>query len=447
MVVVMAETKEICTEEPVTKVNVGRLTNSIFVFTLLLLFTNIRIPKFGDSIAALSPHQFGFMQMPDFLSFLTAFLIIGMIWILAFHTFHMVARIDRTYLYLHFAVLMMLMMVPASCHYTGAFPGKSIFPVLFHGIMLLLGLLLLTEWHHISGTQSVMRHGVAGWQKRCITVKMLFLPVTAMVGMILALYDLPSTQYIYYITMAAFAIVSAFSWKYLKIAGRSCRIHTGPVQETVNKNAGPDSICNGIVPHDMFEIMMNGVFAFVMTFIIKNNIPLPRLSVSDDAAFLMEYLGAGVSEDLMNFLFLFIVFAIFYILFFEMLKQMRALDRYFVYLSFGFVLSLILMPLTSLLYSISDQPMPYGIAFHANILVSGLIMILLWKHASSGGRLLYVPADPVRLNALSLRLLLFPVTAGFCLLLDSWGPSFGLSIAAVLYFIPSLAFLLLSRNC
>jgi len=210
-------------------------------------------------------------------------------------------------------------------------------------------------------------------------------------------------------------------------------------------NSGPDGFCKGIVPHDMFEILMNGVFAFVMTLIVKSNIPLPQLSASDDLVYLSEYLGL-VFGDLLNFFFTFVIFAILYILFFEMLRNIRALDRYFVYLSFGFILSLIFMPLTSLLYSISDKPIPYGIAFHTNILVTGLLMIILWKHASLGGRLLYPKTNPAIVRTISLRLVLFPATAVVGLLIDSWGESFGIIPDSILYMIPCIAFVLLSRE-
>jgi uncharacterized membrane protein len=210
-------------------------------------------------------------------------------------------------------------------------------------------------------------------------------------------------------------------------------------------NTDPDSVCKGIVPHDMFEILMNGVFAFVMTLIVRNNIPLPPLSASDDLEFLREYIGM-VSGDLVGFFFVFVIFAVFYILFFEMLRNIRTLDRYFVYISFFFALSLIFMPLTSLLYMISDMPIPYGVSFHANTLLSGLIMFVLWRHASRGQNLLYTGTDPALVKNISLRLLLFPVTAAAGLFLDSWVVSFGLIPDTILYAIPCIAFVLLSRD-
>ncbi|PKG31088.1 TMEM175 family protein, partial [Methanoregula sp.] len=289
--------------------------------------------------------------------------------------------------------------------------------------------------------------GVAGWQKHCMNVKMLFLPATAITGIVLAVLQLPFTQYIYYGTMAALALVSIFSWRNLKEGGASCSSNGSGTSETVRADTGPDLLCKGIVPHDMFEIMMNGSFAFVMTVIIKNNLPLPHASDSDDWAYLAEYFSSGVFGDLVSFLFMFTIFAILYILFFEMLRNIRALDRYFVYLSFGFVLALIFMPLTSLLYAVTDMPVPYGILFHANVLVTGLVMIVLWKHASARQRLLYPATDPLRVDGISRRLYLFPATAAFCLFLDLLIPSYEILPETALYIVPCLVFFLLSHRC
>ena len=103
----------------------------------------------------------------------------------------------------------------------------------------------------------------------------------------------------------------------------------------------------GFVPHDMLEILVNGVFAFAMTLIVKNNIPLPTTVPTEDIAFLVRYLGTVVNEGIV-FLFTFMILAVFYILFFEMMRHTRVVDRVVVLLTFGFILSILFIPLTSL---------------------------------------------------------------------------------------------------
>ncbi len=198
-------------EGPITKVNIGRLTNSIFVFTLLLLFRNVRTPTFGDYIGNATANDFGLMQLPDIVSFLNAFIIIAMLWIVLFHVFHQLQKIDRPYLYLHLLTLMAVIFIPVSSHLNVVFPGKSAFPVLFNLNMLIIGVLLLLEWWHISRDPEIRTPGINPWQMQCISIKMLYIPVTAIFGIVLSTFDLPYTQGVYFVTILAFALTSLYS--------------------------------------------------------------------------------------------------------------------------------------------------------------------------------------------------------------------------------------------
>lgn len=202
--------------------------------------------------------------------------------------------------------------------------------------------------------------------------------------------------------------------------------------------------CPGPVPKDMFEILVNGVFAFTMTLIVKNNFPLPRNIAADDLPFLIQYIDQVTSDGIV-FVFTFVIMAVFYILFFEMLRTMRTLDRGYVYLSFGFLLSIIFIPLTSLLWTYSDVPL-YGVLFHSNILLCGLVMILLWRHASREGMLLLPNTRDSTVRSLSQRMLLLPATSVAGIFLDGWALSFGEIPITILYMVPLVLFALWSTD-
>jgi uncharacterized membrane protein len=201
---------ETSSEGPVTKVNVGRLTNAIFVFTLLLLFRNVKTPTWGDYIGNATANDFGLMQLPDILNFLNAFIIIAMLWVVLFNIFNNLQKIDRVYLYLHLITLMMVIFIPVSSHLNVVFPGRSVFPLLFNLNMLVIGVLLFLEWWHISRKPSIQKPGINSTQKRCIGIKMLYIPVTAVIGAVLSTFDLPHTQSVYFITMVAFALTTLY---------------------------------------------------------------------------------------------------------------------------------------------------------------------------------------------------------------------------------------------
>ena len=203
--------------------------------------------------------------------------------------------------------------------------------------------------------------------------------------------------------------------------------------------------CKGAVPRDMFEILINGVFAFVMTLIVKNNIPLPSAINADDLVFIAIYVSQIINESI-NFIFTFSILAVFYILFFEMMRCIRILDRYFVTISFGFILSVIFIPLTSLLWTFSDIPWPYGVLFHINVLCGGLIMFALWRYASTNQRLLLPGVSNKLAKNIAWRMLLFPATAIAGLLIDGSDFSFGTIDITQLYLIPIILFVFLSRD-
>lgn len=222
---------------------------------------------------------------------------------------------------------------------------------------------------------------------------------------------------------------------------------TDEVPGTGGKHEDHDTCtcCKGTVPQDMFEILMNGVFAFVMTLIVKNNIPLPSAIQADDFQFIATYVEQ-ISSESTNFIFTFGLLAVFYILFFEMMRSIRILDRSFLYLSFGFILSIIFIPLTSLLWTYSDMPMPYGVLFHVNILCAGLLMFALWRYASHHQRLILPEISDQTIKNISLRMLLFPATAVAGLVIDGWDGTYGSIPITELYVIPIVLFVILSRK-
>lgn len=200
----------------------------------------------------------------------------------------------------------------------------------------------------------------------------------------------------------------------------------------------PESVRVSPVPQDMLEILMNGVFAFAMTLIVKNNIPFPSSSAVEDLGFFIQYFF-GIFFDGVSFIFTFIVLAFFYLLVFEMMKHVYLLDRLFVYLDFGFMLTIVFIPFSSLLYSFSDMPVPYGILFHLNIILCGLILFIMWWYASGPGDLIH-PIDNAHVRNLSLRIGAFFLTACIGFLFDSQEILYGEIPLVILYLIPILIY-------
>jgi len=432
-------------EGPVTKTNVGRLTNAIFAFTFLLLFKNIRIPSFEDYVENATAHQFGLMQAPDIVNFLTAFIILVMIWVVTFHVFHQIERLDWTSLYLHFILLMFVIFIPISSNLTTIFSQNAGISLFFHLNMLAIGVVLLLEWMHCRKAPQLIKPEISRDEIRRTDIGMMFIPFTAVVGCVLANYDLPHSQYIYFGTMVAFALTG------LRLRNRKKNPDKEDAKTTevpATEHGEKDATANyprGMVPLDMLEILVNGVFAFAMTLIVKNNIPLPSSVPADELNFLAFYL-VKIIVDGFNFIFTFMILAVFYILFFEIMRHTKHVDRMVVCLSFGFILSILFVPLTSLLWALSDMPIPYGVIFHANVLISGLLICILWRQISVNPLLCLPETDKLATSNFSWRILVFPLTSVAGLLLDGWDMLFRTVPLTLLYLIPVILFVWLARE-
>jgi uncharacterized membrane protein len=195
--------------------------------------------------------------------------------------------------------------------------------------------------------------------------------------------------------------------------------------------------CVGPVPQDMLEILMNGIFAFAMTLIVKNNIPLPSGEIVGNIGLLVEFF-LTVLFDGISFIFTFILLAVFYILSFEIMRNVRSVDRITVYTVFAFLLSILFIPLTSLIWAISDEPVPYGMFFHTNILLCGLILFFLWTYACQTPEIIRKDSSAEYVKNLSSRIIVFPITALAGIIIDGSNYSFAAIPIIFLYLFPIL---------
>lgn len=452
---------------PVTKINIGRLTNAIFAFTFLLLFKNIRTPSFEDYIGNSTAHQFGLMQVPDILNFFVVFVVLAMIWVVTFYVFHQVERMDWTSLYLHFVLLMWVIFIPISSNLSTVFSANAGVSLFFHLNMLAIGIVLFLEWRHYRKFSHLLKPGIPRDELRISDFRMLFLPFTAIVGCVLANYDIPYTPYMYFGTLVAF-ILTGHGWLPETKPGTDVSGSNSPdtpggdeiiIQTPVHgygvtpgipatvpgTRDAPERLSRGMVPLDMLEILVNGVFAFAMTLIVKNNIPLPTSVPADELEFLGFYL-VKILVDGFNFIFTFLILAVFYLLFFEIMRHTKLVDRTVASLSFGFILSILFIPLTSLLWTLSDKPIPYGVLFHANVLLSGVLLLILWWQISNNPLRSLPGTGRVDERNLCLRLLVFPLVSVVGLILDGWDVSFQTAPLALLYLIPFVLFVWLARK-
>lgn len=139
-------------EEPINKVNLERLTNGIYAFTMTLLVRNIQIPTEGSITNSVSLYQFIDSTLMTVIDFVGAFIILGMFWLFYFQMFHRMKTYDYRFLYIHLLSLMIVVFVPFTQSITSESTSMEIADIVFQFNYLAISILLVYAWYYASRT-------------------------------------------------------------------------------------------------------------------------------------------------------------------------------------------------------------------------------------------------------------------------------------------------------
>ena len=403
------------------------------------------------------------MIIPEIENFVNAFLLIIIIWILTFHILHLMRKVNTTFLYVHFGMLMTLVFIPVSSMFADNFPGSPLFSLILHLNVFFIGTFLLVEWQYVSGHQGLIHCTLTRRERDESLRRILSLILAAVIGGFLALSEHEGTRFVYLLVLLFLLIDSLVISRrkirrdrILKISGPECTkepeiTHEPAITVRNSPKAGKPSAVQGPVELGMLEILMNGVFAFTMTLIVKN-IPLPRVTDSQNIE-LMARFFIRIAIDTIEFIVVFIILALFWLLAFQLLRWMKTVDMTFVYLALAELLVIVFIPITSSLFTFFSEQTHISVVFTFNVLICGLILIIQWYHLRAETNLLHEEAaeeikmagrvswDDAIISAIKNRekkdsfigirssLFILPVASLFWLFLNIYGMPFSLAPA------------------
>jgi len=137
-------------EEPISKVNLERLTNGIYAFTMTLMIRNIQVPPAGTIDTTVSFIRYIDTTVLAVADFIAAFLILGMFWLFYFQMFHRMRTFDYRFLYIHLLSLMVVVFVPFTQSFTSESTQIPVADILFQVNYLALSVLLTCAWYYAS---------------------------------------------------------------------------------------------------------------------------------------------------------------------------------------------------------------------------------------------------------------------------------------------------------
>lgn len=292
-------------------------------------------------------------------------------------------------------MLMTLVFIPVSSMLADNYPQEPLFSMILHLNVLCIGILLIGEWKYINDHGTLLHYTQSKREDQDSLNRLIILILATCVGIYLAISDYEGTRFVYLpilFLLLTYSIMRGL--RKGKISGDQNEAipphaHTNQVQvrEEIRQESSFKAARDfAPVEIGMLEILINGVFGFTMTLIVKN-IPLPKVTDAENIELMFTFF-IRIATDTIEFVLIFVVLAMIWVLVFQLLRWMKHVDLFIVYLMFAELLVIVFIPITSSLFTFfHDQP-HISTIYALNILLCGLILLIQWYHLSSNPDLL-----------------------------------------------------------
>jgi uncharacterized membrane protein len=193
--------------EPISKVNLERITNGIYAFTMTLMVRNITAPLPGTITTGAALNQYLFATSVSFIDFVGAFLILGMFWLFIFQIFHRMKTVDFHLLHIHLLSLMLVVFVPFTQGFTDDRSGVAASQVIFQINYLILAVLVVYTWHYVRTTPALLVPEVTDEEASFLSRKFTVPLGVAILGIAFVILGFPYIDILY---LLPFAIIGIF---------------------------------------------------------------------------------------------------------------------------------------------------------------------------------------------------------------------------------------------
>jgi len=171
--------------DPISKVNLERITNGIYAFTMTLMIRNVQTPIPGTITNDISLETYIGTTTLSVVDFIGAFIILGMFWLFYFQIFHRMKTVDSTFIYIHFLSLMFVVFMPFTQSFATQSETVSSANLPFQINYLILAILLLWAWHHARSHPALLEPELTGKEASFLAKKFLVPFGVAIFGIIL----------------------------------------------------------------------------------------------------------------------------------------------------------------------------------------------------------------------------------------------------------------------
>ena len=188
------------------KNRIEALSDGIFAIVMTLLILELHVPKLPATAANVEVTAALFGLWPKFVSYLVAFVSLGVFWIAHHMMYHAIRRADRTLLWLNIVFFMFVSLLPFSTSVLNAFPRALIAPFLFGANLALVGWLLFFQWIYVGSQSGMLATFVTLEYRAAVGFRMLAVPIATTLTVIVCFWSAGISVAIYLLLLPLYLL-------------------------------------------------------------------------------------------------------------------------------------------------------------------------------------------------------------------------------------------------
>jgi uncharacterized membrane protein len=195
------------------KNRIEALSDGIFAIVMTLLILELHVPNLPPTAPNVEVTPALIALWPKFVSYLVAFVSLGVFWVVHHIMYHAVHRADRALLWLNIVFFMFVSLLPFSTSVLNAFPRALIAPFTFGANLALVGWLLFFQWTYISSQPGMLAAFVTNPYRASVKLRMLAVPIATTLTAFVCFWSAGISVAIYLLLLPLYMLPGKFERK------------------------------------------------------------------------------------------------------------------------------------------------------------------------------------------------------------------------------------------
>jgi uncharacterized membrane protein len=213
------------------KNRIEALSDGIFAIVMTLLILELHVPNLPPTAPNVEVTPALLALWPKFVSYLVAFVSLGVFWIAHHIMYHAIHRADHTLLWLNIVFFMFVSLLPFSTSVLNAFPRALIAPFLFGANLALVGWLLFFQWAYVGLQPGMLAPFVTTEYRATVKLRMLAVPIATTLTAFVCFWSAGISVAIYLLLLPLYMVPGKFEANERSIAASGDRPSIPPEQE------------------------------------------------------------------------------------------------------------------------------------------------------------------------------------------------------------------------